>query len=98
MPDAYPEIDERLPFTRGIPRVHIVGAAFEFERGRHTVMGLKLIVAGVLSVLMQVYEAGGHDQSRGVNGALSGQRSGGDGANLAVFDRDVANCIQAQLR
>jgi hypothetical protein len=46
-------------------------------------------------VLVQVDEAGGDDQARGMDDSASGQGSGGDACDFAVTDADVANGVEA---
>ena len=48
----------------------------------------------LLAVLVQVDEAGGDDESGGVDDAASGERVGGDAGDLAVADADVAHGVE----
>ena len=96
--DAYAEIDQRLPFPRGIPFGNIIGSGLEFQRSRHAVMGLKLIVARLLPVLVEIDESRRDDQSLGIDGRTPRQRRFGYGGDLASADADVAHSIQARLR
>src|SRR5260370_41081492 len=79
MSDGYTEVDQRFSFPPRIPLINIRRADFELQRCRDPVMGLELVVSRLLSVLVQVDEAGRDYKSLRIN-------------RLLAFERTARNC------
>ncbi len=58
-------------------------------------MGLKLVIARRLAVLVKIDEAGGDDHAFGVERGFGFQRTGGQRADFARGDADVAYFVEA---
>ena len=97
VPDAYAIINERFAVAFRVPVVHIVGAHFQLQCGGYTVAGLKLIVPRLLSVFVQIDEAGRDDQSFGIEGGFAKQRSGRNRADFSANDSHISLLVQAGL-
>src|ERR1700682_4527061 len=66
VPDAHTEIDQRLSFALRIPAIDVLGSDLQLQRCSDAVVGLKLIVARLLSMLVQVNESRRYHEAFGV--------------------------------
>jgi len=93
MPRADSEVDQAFAFAVSVPTIDVVGADLQFEGCSHTVVCLKLITARILSMLMQIDEAGRDDEAGSVKGGPPPQRLGGDGDDLSAIHSNVSDAI-----
>src|SRR5258705_10624830 len=62
-PTPTPKLIRGIPLPLCVPLIHVVRARFQFQRGGHAIARLELIIARLLSVLMQINESRRDDQS-----------------------------------
>ena len=76
---------------------HVRHADFQFERGGHAVQGFHALALEVLSVLVEIDEAGSDDQAARADHPLPAQRIGGNASDLAAGDADVADGVETRF-
>src|SRR5260221_8341718 len=90
-------IDQRPAFACGVESRDVAGAHLELERGGDAVERIQAIVLVVLTVNVEIDEAGRDDEASRVDHSLASQRARCDRGDLASPDSDGPNCIELRL-
>jgi lipopolysaccharide export LptBFGC system permease protein LptF len=65
MADTHSEIDQRLSIPLRVPFVNVRSPCLQLQRRRHSIARLEFIIAGLLSMFMQINESRRHRQPAG---------------------------------
>src|SRR5216684_556512 len=84
--DAHSVVDQGFPFPGRIPTVHIGSAGFQLQRRGDAITRLKLIIARLLSVFMQVDKPRRHYKALRIDRLLAFQCLTRNRPNLASTD------------
>src|SRR6266571_5780087 len=98
MSDADSIVDQRPVFPVGIPFVYIHSAHFEFQRCGYAVVRLKLVIARLLPMFMQVDEPERNHEPLRFNRLFPFQCAAADRAYFPSADSHVPHRFQPRLR
>ncbi len=98
MADRRAVMNDGLPFARGEPRGDGVDANLHLERGRDAVLRLEAVTDRVLTVRVEVDEAGRHDEPGSIHHDRSLERSFADRDDGAPFDAHVPHGVEPGFR
>ena len=91
-------VDDVRSLARRVPGGHRVDADLHFQCGRHAVQRLQSFAHRVLTVGVEIDEAGRDDEAGGVDGVHAFEPILGYLHDRAVPDRDVARSIESGFR
>ena len=98
VPGACTEVDQRLTLTCAVPGFDRRDADFHLESSGDAIARFEGVVFRRLAMLMEVNEAGRHDEPTGIDNAAACERSFGDSGDFAILDADIANGIETCFR
>jgi hypothetical protein len=90
-------VHELATFTLGIPSLDISRANLKLKRRRYTVTHHHPVRILVLTMLMQVDEAGNHDKPRSLDHSVTLKRYLGDGSYLTSNHSNRAYGVEARF-
>ena len=97
MSDAHSVVDQRLPLPCRIPTVYIGSAGFQLQRCRHAIPRLKLIIARLLAVFVQIDKSGRNHEALRINRLLALQRLTRNRSDLASADSYIPHRVESRL-
>ena len=92
------EVDQRLPFSLGVPRRDRIRAQLELERGGHAVVCHVAVVDRILAVRVEIDEARRDDESPDVDGVARRGYTRGHRDDASTSDSHGAHRVEVRLR